>query len=185
MNTTTCHPPYHKPLIIDGHGYEFIHLEPFVFSSEDLRQSLLLTYTINVRFSNHCFSEKFDPARHTEAMVVWDGSRKRGFEPERHTLSSRLPDIVRALPTRKVYQTGERRNHVAYEILEEMPNGKIYRIFLNLRTAGMDSVRMGCNLDLFVESAYPATERLRGTSTVRFTTLCYHTLKGLPVRQKR
>jgi len=95
-----------------------------------------------------------------------------------------LPDIIQALPTQKVYKTWEQRNYVADEVLAELPAGEVYRVFLNPRTAGKESTRMGCNLDLFVESAYSA-ERLKGTSTVRFTTLCYNTLKGIPIRSKR
>jgi len=159
-------------------------LEPFVFSFDDPRQGRPLTYTLNVRFSNHCFSETFDPARHNEAMVVWDGNRKRGFELGRYILSSHLPGIIHALPHQKVYKTWERRNYVAYEMLTQLPAGEVYRVFLTLRTATSDSARTGCNLDLFVESAYPA-KPLSGTSKVRFTTLCYNTLNRIPVRWKR
>lgn len=184
MTLTTLFSLYHKPIVIEGQHFAFPHLEPFIFSFDDLRRERPLTYTLNVRFTNHCFSAEFDPARHTEAMVVWDGKQKRGFEAERYALSSRLPGIIHALPTQKVYQTWERRNYVAYEVLVELSAGEVYRVFLNLRKAGQRSAQRGCNLDLFVESAYPAG-RLPGTSTVRFITLCHNTLNGIPVRRKR
>lgn len=178
------HNQYYKPIVIENKLYTFSHLEPFVFSFDDPRQKQSIIYSLNVRFTNHCFSQTFDPVHHTETMVVGNGRQKRAFDPERYALSARLPDIVRALSTQRVYQTWERRNYVAYETLAELPAGEVYRVFLTLETAGRESRRRGCNLDLFVESAYPG-KRLPGISTVRFTTLCYNILNGIPIRWKR
>lgn len=103
---------------------------------------------------------------------------------DRYTLSTRLPSIIQGLPTQKVFKVQEGRNYVAYQVLTEISGGRVYRIFLNLKISSQDSARAGCNLDLFVESAYLAA-RLSGTSPIRFTKLCYNILNKIPVRCKR
>lgn len=98
--------PYFPPLEVAGQTLAFDHLEPFVL--EMATQSRPNGVKIDVRFSNHCFSETFDAARHDDnAVAVWDGPRRRVFCPIRYGLSQALPHILKGLPTAHVYQTPE------------------------------------------------------------------------------
>ena len=53
--------PYFPPLEVAGQTLAFDHLEPFVL--EMATQSRPNGVKIDVRFSNHCFSETFDAAQ--------------------------------------------------------------------------------------------------------------------------
>jgi hypothetical protein len=162
--------PYFLPLVVDGQGVAFDHLEPFQFGmASQVRPDGVV---IDVRFSNHCFSETFDAARHAEPVVdVWDGPRRRVFCPVRYGQSVALPDLVRALPTAHVFQTPE-TNFVRIA-------GGDYRMFFRVKRA---AVGENHHLKLFVESAYSpeAGQALAPAhmSKVRFAVLVDKTLRG-------
>lgn len=83
MSNDDKNPPYHKPLIVNGQLYDFCHLEPFIFQFSDDVNERSIEYTINVRFSNHCFSKKIDDVQ-TDGTIIWDDKQKRCFEPDRY-----------------------------------------------------------------------------------------------------
>ncbi len=87
------------------------YLAPFRFTADNAKAVKELR--IYVRFSNHCFSEAFDPARHSpDEPVIMDGRKRRVFCPDRHRLSFRLPGLIRGLatPGARVHETAARRN---------------------------------------------------------------------------
>lgn len=162
-----------------GGGPSIAHLAPLVIrcACPDIGRDLV----IRVAFSNHCYSEKFDPERHDpEQIIVRDAGGRRVFCPVRHGLSYRLPEIVKRLPQEQVYQTAQRRNYVfAVPLAIE---GQVYEVFFVLQRA--EKVP-GIDLRLTVESAYPVdapTPRPRRPNAIRFKVLAYKVLRGQPVR---
>jgi hypothetical protein len=74
---------YHPPLRLHGRVYDLTHLEPFRFAACSAKVPRPLR--INVRFTNHCYSEAF-PARHGRAM-------DHGREKTARLLSRPLPPL--------------------------------------------------------------------------------------------
>jgi IS30 family transposase len=138
--------------------------------------------TCHVRFSNHCFTEEFDPACHGQTLLVMDHKRARAFDRRRYELSRNLPAMVAALPAATVHQTPERRNYLYYVTLAEPtdPDG-LYQMFFTLRKAGRAGPQ---HLELFVESAYAAagTVRLKRPNAIRFAVLAWKIHKGEAIR---
>jgi hypothetical protein len=170
--------PYWPPLTIDGAAIDLAHLEPRLLGCpvKDRAEAL----QINVRFSNHCFTEAFDPARHGPDLLVMDHKRQRAFDRRRHALSRNLPAMLDALPGATVHQTPERRNYLYCVTLAEPDASGLYQMFFTLRKAGTGPHQ----LELFVESAYdaPGSARLKRPSAIRFTVLAWKVYKGEAIR---
>jgi hypothetical protein len=123
---------YHPPLYPNGQFYDVSHLDPFRFEASSTKVPRPLR--INVRFTNHCYSEAFDPARHSmDGPAIMDGQKRRAFCPERHALSRRLPELIRGLahPGVRVHETASRRNWM-HAVAVELPfDGGRYQIFFD------------------------------------------------------
>jgi hypothetical protein len=164
-----------KEILFDGHVISIDHLAPMTFpcSCPDIGRDL----TVSVTFSNHCYTEAFDDTKHTaEDVVVYDaGSRARIFCPIRHGLSAQLPSLIASLPTRRVFQTAERRNYVfSVPILTA---GQIYQVFFMVQRAEQTP---SVDLKLTVESAYPvviAPVLPNRPGAIRFKVLAYKVLR--------
>lgn len=164
---------YFPSLTIDGQAIDLAHLEPLSLAFEVERLEGR-TIAIDVKFSNHCYTEVFAPDRHDPAYIVMDRGQRRVFDPRRHELSRHLPEIVRFLPGRSVHITRPGRNYV-YVAQIEMA-GSDYAMFFHLKRNGGRH-----DLAMMVESAYPLTDRqavLRGTVKVSFAVLCAKTFRG-------
>jgi hypothetical protein len=140
-------PPLRKAafeLVVDGKRLDFGHLEPFEFpcATAERPQGAI----IGVRFSNHCFTETYDPQKHEGRPIHMDGNRQRAFCPVRFSLSVQLPELVRALPEGHVFMTPE-TNYVRVEL----DDGIEYRMFFNMRRAANGD---GHDIRMYVESAY-------------------------------
>lgn len=147
---------YHLPLRIRGQVHDLAHLDPFQFEVSSTKVPRPLR--INVRFTNHCFSEAFDPIKHpTDEPVIPDGPRRRAFCPDRYSLTTRLPGLIRDLadPAARVHETAARRNWMHAAIIEVPVAGTRYQIFFELRRTIPERRRLQ-DLDMVVESAYPA-----------------------------
>lgn len=173
--------PYFPPCTIDGEAIDLAHLEPFAarFEIRNLGRSL----TIDVKFSNHCFTTAFDPAVHQRSYVVMDGRRERAFDRERFELSRRLPDMIRSLPDGPVWLTASDRNY-AYVARLADEDGRSYPMFFHLKRLRDEAPR---NLSLVVESAYPVADVrtvLAGATRISFPVLCAKVFKGEPVRPR-
>lgn len=105
-----------------------------------------------VQFTTHCFSDRYDPARHPENVVVVDErGERRCFDRDRYDLSKGLADLIRGLPGMRVHQTPESN----FAIITTR-DGREYRVFFNVRKLGKKKLR------LYVESAYaPDAERFK------------------------
>lgn len=172
---------YFPRLFVAGQPISLDHLEPI--------QLIVPTHLkpdgarIDVLFSNHCFSERFDPALHIGAQaIVWDGRIRRVFDQRRYELSRALPGIVNDLASAVVFQTPE-ANFV--RIVVPAPAGAAgvdYRMFFRLKTVSSE----GADLKLRVESAYSPKPgqalSTRAMSKIRFTVLVDKTLRGERIR---
>ena len=147
---------YYQPLHIHGQVYDLSHLDPFQFEVSSTKVPRPLR--INVRFTNHCFSEAFDPVKHpVDEPVIPDGQRRRAFCPDRYDLSPGLPALIRGLaePAARVHETATRRNWMHAALVEVPIAGTRYQIFFELRRTIPERRRLQ-DLDMVVESAYPA-----------------------------
>lgn len=152
------------------------HLAPMEFEMDVEGRAL----RIGVRFSNHCFTEKWDEAVHAGQPVILDaGNRPRAFCPVRFELSRGLPDLIRGLPDGHVHQTPE-ANYVKVTAAD----GAAYRMFFNIKRGGHQGD--GCHVTLFVESAYSPNEdglAVEKMTKVRFRVLVTKTLRGERVKR--
>lgn len=147
---------YHPSLRIRGRAYDVSHLDPFQF--EVCSTKVPRPLRINVRFTNHCFSEAFDPSKHpANEPPIMDGTRRRAFCPVRYELSPRLPALIRGLadPGSRVHETATRRNWMYAAVVEMPAAGTQYQIFFELRRTVPERRRQQ-DIDMIVESAYPA-----------------------------
>jgi hypothetical protein len=138
--------------------------------------------TIDVVYTNHCFSEGYDADLHDDdAVEVMDGPRKRVFCPIRYGLSTALPVIIEALPTAKVYLTPE-ANFVHIAARNDGGEGD-YRMFLRLKRAAAAADH---HLRMVVESAYSPEPgqalRLAAMTKIRFALLVDKTMHGEKVK---
>jgi hypothetical protein len=118
------------------------HLAPFSFVFDTPIREGVHCY---VQFTTHCFSDKYDPERHPENVVVVDErGQLRCFDRDRYELSKGLEALIRGLPGNKVYQTPESN----FAIIT-MQDGREYRVFFNVRRDSKKKIK------LYVESAYP------------------------------
>ncbi len=168
--------PYFPPLVVGEKEFAFSHLEPIGLVVPT--KGKLDGVRIDVLFSNHCFSESFDPAIHTgEVVDVWDGGRRRVFDRVRYDLSAALPGIVEGLPGSPVFRTPE-ANFVRITAPPGAP-GVDYRMFFRIGRA-----EKGASYDLRmrVESAYSPTAGQavppKDMTKIGFAMLVDKTLRG-------
>ncbi len=149
---------FNEPLVAGSQVVDLAHLRPFVF--EVLSEKVGRSLRVNVRFTNHCFTEGFDAGRHRAAdIIIREGTRNRVFSPVRYDLSFRLSELIRGLADRRarVHQTSARRNWMYAVVLESPDVPYRYQIFFMLRRSPPER-RAIQDLDLVVESAYLADQ---------------------------
>ena len=166
-------------LLVAGAPVNFSHLEPFEFLvTTEARPG---GATVDVRFSNHCFSDAYNAAIHAAPIAdVWDRGQRRVFCPQRYDLSLGLRNIIEALPASPVFLTPE-ANFV--RILMPGDNGiGEYRVYFNAKRG-----RDGSDVSLFIESAYTpdfSKQVLKPTqmTKVRFSVLVDKTIRGEKIK---
>lgn len=110
------------------------------------------TYEFIIAFGLHCFTK--GPNEHkgetlsnfNPALYYSDSRETRIFCFNRHTLSFGLPDIVKAIDTKKCFHTGK-GNFFIVELLNDQNQLEEYEVYFNV-------ARSGAKLRLFVESAF-------------------------------
>ena len=163
------------PFLHNGELVPLDHMAPTSFGCpcEAIGRDLM----IGVIFRSHCYTEKFDPLVHSkDRIVLYDApNRPRVFCPIRHALSFQLPELICALPSKKVFQTTQRRNYL-YTVKMAL-NGQIYEIYFMLQRAEKEE---GIDLRLTVESAYPVpvpSQLPRRPNKIRFSVLALKILR--------
>lgn len=158
-------------------GLDVSHLGPCIVECTLPKRAAPIT--IEVKFSNHCYTEKWDEALHVGREVLLDGGgRPRAVCPVRLEQSRRLPELILRMLQAHVYQTPE-ANYVCIT----SPEGEEYRIYFNLKRSPAGAP---AQLTLFVESAYsPRAGALppQKMTKVRFVILAEKTLLGQRVRR--
>lgn len=152
----TTSAPYFQAHLVGTKIYDLSHLNPFHF--EVISTKVQRPIRISVRFTNHCFSEAFDPLKHTpEEPEIIDGLKRRALCPIRYELSHELPGLIRGLAGGRtsVHETAARRNWMYAATVEVPIAGTRYQIFFELRRAIKERRRLQ-DLEMVVESAYPA-----------------------------
>lgn len=171
--------PQYPPITIGPITYSMGHLDARMFSCPIPSGKFVLG--IRARFSNHCFTEEYDPDKHVDQEPIPDGIRKRALCPIRHALSFNLPDIIDSLPNAQIQQTYEKRNYVHYVAVATATNGP-YAVFFSIKKS--DPGRRQ-HLELFVESAYVDDEVVlkaaKRPNAIRFSVLAFKVHMGQPV----
>jgi len=167
-----------KPIKYGGQVMKLDHLAPVTFDCPcpDIGRPL----SIRAHFTNHCYTEAYDPALHRpDRVVLRDGNGLlRAFCPVRYELSHQLPTLITNLPdNKKVHGTGEGRNYVYAVGLDDKESP--YEIYFRLRRT------VGNDLRLTVESAYcrdGLSNLRRRPNAIRFAVLAHKIATGQPVR---
>lgn len=164
----------------DGTEHSIAHLAPgktITCACKEMERDLV----IRVIYTNHCYTENFDPKKHNEEEILIKEAkdRHRVFCPIRHGLSHKLPEILADLPNRKVHQTAQGRNYVFVVPLEV--EGQMYEVYFMLQRASKDDE---ADLKLTVESAYPngGSNVRKRPNTIRFFVLAYKVMMNQRVR---
>jgi hypothetical protein len=160
---------YWKTIFVNGVAYGLDHLEPFEFHVVPTGGETQVS--IAVRFHDHCFTETFDPDKHTASLVSNQASlhEHRAFSADRYELSKLLPQLVRSLDGQRISST--RDGNLVRVTLQ---NGLTYPVFFTLRKEG--AKRVG----LFVVSAYVwgGRSKISTTGEMKFNVAVAKILKG-------
>jgi hypothetical protein len=170
---------FFPPLLVGESLIDLTHLEPFQFAMPTTARPK--GAVIDVRFSNHCYSDAYDPERHPDDIDVWDRGQRRAFDQGRYDLSLGLRAAIRELPASIVYHTPE-ANFV--RIVAPGNEALEYRIYFNVRQGGGVA---DADVSLFVESAYHPDERKQALkraqmTKVKFTLLVDKAIRGEKLR---
>ena len=65
-----------REAVYRGKTYNLSHLQPFLFRVEFGGKA----YVVRVKFSDHCFTEKFDPERHGKNDLLKGGQGGAGVQ---------------------------------------------------------------------------------------------------------
>jgi len=136
---------------------------------------------IAVTFSWHCYTRTPEPGE--QVYILRDGNEQRCFCPIRYQLSRYLPDIIRQLDQKAIFQTGK-GNFVTVEVIEPAGRTVEYGVFFTV-TSGRGKEP----LKLRVSSAYPFFEQEKryqvSRQKIRFNIIVYNTMRGKPIKFRR
>jgi hypothetical protein len=117
-------------------------------------------FSVRIRYSDHCISEAVVGSYPAGSHVFQAGVPHRIFDVDRYTWSLELPAIIDDLlsrPTTSIQLTPENNGYI-FRLAMSHPlqaNEKYYCFIRLKRSAVPVTNQVDCNLDLFVESAYP------------------------------
>ena len=140
-------------------------------------------YTVQVRYSAHCFTVKpRDGERIPPELVYVENGELRIFDAQRYELSRSLPTIVQSLMLRQCYHTGY-TNCLTIELIDGSGKPQPYEIYFRVARSSQGGI-----LELFIESGYIRVNARRDTmrrKPIRFSVVLYNTLhKRAIVRQQ-
>jgi hypothetical protein len=146
---------FHPPVTGQGKTYDLAHLNPFFIEVPSLLVKDKAALKVFIRFSNHCFTDKYNEGTHPSGFPVMHdhNGRARSFCFERYDLSLKLPAQMARLsdPRIKIYQTAVARNW-CWKMELELDDAT-YHIFFEIRKSKPGDPE-GSDLVLMVESAY-------------------------------
>jgi hypothetical protein len=157
-----------------GEVYRLGHLASFEFSLA-LDAQASVSVALQVQFSAHCFTERFDAAVHQTEHRYTHLGELRAFNLERYQLSLLLPDLIRSMGQRKVNFTKE-SNYLLVERVDLQGVRQQYVVFFDLKKA-----KGGRALRMFVQSAYVKAALPQSLDTIRFRILAAAIWEGRAV----
>lgn len=155
------------------------HVLAFPFTVDDADEIKIL-----IRYSCHCWSRGLEDGERPAGTVFMDGKRARVFDPDRYEASLHLPELLRGLPTNRIYVTRSDRNYGVYNARLVNPDGHAYTAYFQLknRKGRFDGIRH--KLELTVESAYAKAQPEPGGKT-GFKAVIAKALHGRTVKYRR
>lgn len=133
-----------------GEVYTFEHLEPIKFNMP-LNAASTLFVSLSVEFGCHCFTEEYDPDKHTPDYRYVHKNETRAFDLLRYQCSFQLPTIMTDLQRGLVYRADDSYTYVARIALSANGSTQPYSIFFSLKNIRNAK---GPALKMFVKSAY-------------------------------
>jgi len=168
----------HKEVRFQGVPIHLDHLEVFQFHCRSERAGRDLH--VEVRFSNHVYTKKFESELHLNSdIILRDSSGPRVFCPERFALSAQLRGVIQGLSDKKVTQNKVERNYV-YAVSLDTQSG-FYHVFFSLHRGKSRNA----DLVLIVESAYKKQTQIPNYNPprrIKFEALATKVYYGEPVR---
>lgn len=150
-----------------GEIFELGHLrQSFKTFAWRTREDTTVTFSVRVRFSDHCISREIKlPDIKADDDVTVGENPLRVFCPERHSCTSMLVGIIDGLikkPGTSVGLTTTKRNWHTFQIYISPEHGaqQRYCCFFTLKKPHENLRDELLPLDLYVESAYPRGERV-------------------------
>ncbi|ADW71457.1 hypothetical protein [Granulicella tundricola] len=171
-----------------GKTHTFPQLEPdtFVFVRPDSKEAPSEKFTVDIRYTDHCFTRSPRPGEEYDLSQVWsmrtlgNGVKKvRLFCPMRNELSKLLPDLIRSFPDKKPHHNKEKRNFFTVDTLTYQGNPVKYDIIFSVRKSGKGRLELLVETAYVDEPDYPAAP-LDGRR-VRFWIILNNTLKGIKI----
>ncbi|MDE0307973.1 MAG: hypothetical protein OXI87_24270 [Albidovulum sp.] len=153
---------YFEEMHFDNTTYDLSHLDPFKLGIRFDGNA----YTALVMFSCHCFTEKFDAARHDVRAAYEHENETRAFDEVRYRLSLSLPSLFRNLGNQTVYHTHkESFFFIRNERLPDRADGIPYAVFFRTHRA---EDRDDADVIVRVVSAYAKPGITRFARPVKF-----------------
>lgn len=165
----------------EGIRYTFEHLAPMKIKLVlDAKASQIVDLLVN--FGCHCFTEKFNPARHTAHHRYVHKGELRAFSKHRHACSRGLPAAIHAMLHGTIYQARGHYAYYAHITLDSLAQAQQYAVFFDLKPYTNST---GTVLRLFVKSAYLKSPPIKPTTkSWRFVSLAGYLAGIYPWPQK-
>lgn len=158
----------------DGVTYSLSHLDEMQLDAADSTGQIR---KMAVTFEDHCFTSA--PVTADPALVYPGSSRMPGhFSLQRYEASLRLPELLRTLPDKKVWNV-EGTTQVYLPILDIAGSDHVYHIIFGLRRVK----QLPVDLHLRIETAYVGDRLLPTYGAVQFRTLVTLVMSGKQLKK--
>jgi len=135
----------------EGKVYTFPHLEQMTLVIDLVVSQQPIAIPVRVTFGCHCFTEAFDPTRHSDHHRYAHRDEVRAFDIERYECSLQLPEVMHAMRNGTIYKGDQSYTYVAQITLPPETGRQSYSVFFSLNKT-RNSVEPA--VDLYVKSAY-------------------------------
>lgn len=162
---------YEREVVIDGNSYPLDHLQPFNLKIDipESKNSGALSFSLLVRFSTHCVTEK--SVKGNTVQFDDEGGSPRFFSQERYNLSRLLPGIMGDLLDRQCYHTSHGRNYFIIEYTDQAEEKRDYHIYFIVK-----KIKEG--VSVFVESAYLSNNPQKQKKKIKGKVILANTFKN-------
>lgn len=162
----------------EGKVYAFPHLARMTLSVELTVKGNPINIPVRITFGCHCFTEAFDPGKHTDHHRYAHLHEVRAFNVERYECSLQLPQVMQAMLGGKIYRADHNYTYVAQIALPPTLGTTAYSVFFSLEKTRK---AQGPSVDMYVKSAYPsALKHSPNAQSWRFKALVGETADVFP-----